>query len=996
MRRMLINATQPEELRVGMVDGQKLYDLDIEVPGREQKKANIYKGKITRVEPSLEAAFVDYGAERHGFLPVKEIARNYFPKGYNFKGRPNIKDVVSEGQEIIVQIDKEERGNKGAALTTFISLAGSYLVLMPNNPRAGGISRRIEGDDRNELRDIMKSVKAPRGMGLIVRTAGVGKAQEEIEWDMSVLEQLWKAIEKAADERPAPFLIHQESDVIIRAIRDYLRPDVGEILIDHERGYENVKRHLELVRPDFVKRLKLYKHEIPLFNRYQIESQIESAFMREVSLPSGGSIVIDPTEALISIDINSARATKGGDIEETATNTNIEAAQEIARQLRLRDIGGLIVIDFIDMHKSSNQRKVESVLREAVKRDRARIQVGKISRFGLMEMSRQRLRPSLGEYSSLVCPRCNGTGVIRNIESLALSILRLIEEESMKDSTGQIECILPVEVATFLLNEKRRVIQQIEKRQNTRVVVIPNPYLETPHFEVKRLRTGEENDVVSYNLVTQPELEQNDTSEGQIVRNSTDVPAVSLADTATQAAPVSAPQAKPQPKKKQKQKQQHKKSRPGLIKRLLKTLFGIGQSKPKTRRQNNRKRPGKNTNRQRPNNRRQRNNNRNKQQQTANNQNDNQNQSQNNKRKGQNQRKQTQNKNQRNENQRNQNQNRSDNQQNRQENKPRRPERKPRNQRRTAPESKPENVVDNAALQTEAATDVTTAPAKEAETSNKPAKAKTRRRPERKESPKPVAATAEKSKDSAETQEATAEEVVSKVDEVTPPQPADETTVDAVETDSPSEIPETVAVEQEVVAESDGSKDTTEQAQPIERVLTATAPAAVPSFEGDSEQAAIDVEMPDYRKFNTSSEQTSSIVSEMVHAEATAPAPAEVTESSEPVVSAEPVQTEVEAVVPTPKATPQVFTAEATAPVMADDSPETVSVRTTVETAAEVEVLEQIDEPQEAEATSENTEEVESELAELTAETVAVDSAEEEVQESEEVEVSEEETKKPE
>ncbi|MEL0068058.1 MAG: ribonuclease E [Gammaproteobacteria bacterium] len=687
MRRMLINATQAEELRVGMVDGQKLYDLDIEVPGREQKKANIYKGKITRVEPSLEAAFVDYGAERHGFLPVKEIAKNYFPKGYNFKGRPNIKDVISEGQEIIVQIEKEERGNKGAALTTFISLAGSYLVLMPNNPRAGGISRRIEGDDRNELRDIMKSVQAPRGMGLIVRTAGVGKAQEEIEWDLSVLEQLWKAIENAASERPAPFLIHQESDVIIRAIRDYLRPDVGEILIDNERGYENVKRHLELVRPDFVKRLKLYKNEIPLFNRYQIESQIESAFMREVKLPSGGSIVIDPTEALISIDINSARATKGGDIEETATNTNMEAAQEIARQLRLRDIGGLIVIDFIDMHKSSNQRKVETVLREAVKRDRARIQIGRISRFGLMEMSRQRLRPSLGEYSSLVCPRCNGVGVIRNIESLALSILRLIEEESMKDSTGQIECILPVEVATFLLNEKRRVIQDIERRQSTRVVVIPNPYLETPHFEVKRLRTGEENDVASYNLVTQPEPEQTDTSDGQVVRNSTDVPAVSLADTATQAAPIASPKAKEQPRKKQ-----VKKSRPGLIRRLLKTLFGIGQSKPKSRRQNNRKRPAKGNNRQRPDNRRQRNNRQNKQ---TNDQNKQQNQSRDTKPKGQNQRKQGQGKQQRNDAQQQRNdaqQQRNDNQQSRQQAKSKRPERKPRNQRRAAQEKPVEAV----------------------------------------------------------------------------------------------------------------------------------------------------------------------------------------------------------------------------------------------------------------------------------------------------------------
>ncbi|MCP4411297.1 MAG: Rne/Rng family ribonuclease, partial [Gammaproteobacteria bacterium] len=388
---MLVNATQPEELRVGMVDGQRLYDLDIEVPGREQKKANIYKGKITRVEPSLEAAFIDYGAERHGFLPVKEIARDYFPEGYKVKGRPNIKDVIKEGQEIIVQIDKEERGAKGAALTTFISMAGSYLVLMPNNPRAGGISRRIEGKERVELRATLNSVTVPEGMGLIIRTAGVGRVAEELQWDMSVLEQLWTAIKKAADDRPAPFLIHQESDVVSRAIRDYLRPDVSEILIDSPEAFEKARNHIKLVRPDFVKNIKLYEDEIPLFNRYQIESQIESAFQREVRLPSGGSVVIDPTEALISIDINSAKATKGSDVEDTARNTNVEAAQEIARQLRLRDIGGLIVIDFIDMHHSRNQREVENVLREALKRDRARIQVGRISRFGLLEMSRQRL-----------------------------------------------------------------------------------------------------------------------------------------------------------------------------------------------------------------------------------------------------------------------------------------------------------------------------------------------------------------------------------------------------------------------------------------------------------------------------------------------------------------------------------------------------------------------------------------------------------------------------
>ena len=572
---MLVNATQTEELRVGMVDGQKLYDLDIEVPGREQKKANIYKGKITRVEPSLEAAFIDYGADRHGFLPVKEIAREYFPEGYQVKGRPNIKDVIKEGQEIIVQIDKEERGNKGAALTTFISLAGSYLVLMPNNPRAGGISRRIEGEERSELRATLDSVEVPNGMGLIIRTAGVGRVAEELQWDMSVLEQLWSAIKKSASERAAPFLIHQESDVVIRAIRDYLRPDVGEILIDTQEAFDRAKKHVELVRPDFVNHIKLYQDEIPLFNRYQIESQIESAFQREVRLPSGGSIVIDPTEALISIDINSSKATKGSDIEDTARNTNKEAGQEIARQLRLRDIGGLIVIDFIDMHHSRNQREVENVLREALKHDRARIQVGRISRFGLLEMSRQRLRPSLGEYSNIVCPRCSGVGNIRNIESLALSILRLIEDESMKESTGQIECILPVEVATFLLNEKRRTIQRLEKRQNTRVIVVPNPYMQTPHYEVRRLRAGEENDTVSYEMAIQPEFDSTIASETEKVRTSTDTPAVSMVAPAAQM-PIVAQQ-KAEAKKTQ---TAPKSNEPGLITKILQ-FFGIGKKEVK-------------------------------------------------------------------------------------------------------------------------------------------------------------------------------------------------------------------------------------------------------------------------------------------------------------------------------------------------------------------------------------------------------------------------------
>lgn len=503
MKRMLINATQEEELRVALVDGQQLYDLDIESPGHEQKKANIYKGKITRVEPSLEAAFVDYGAERHGFLPLKEIARNYFPSGYSYQGRPNIKEVVREGQEVIVQIDKEERGTKGAALTTFISLAGSYLVLMPNNPRAGGISRRIEGDERTELKEALSGLTVPDGMGLIVRTAGVGKSPEELEWDLNVLLNHWDSIHKASQDRTAPVLIHQESNVIVRAIRDYLRRDVGEILIDDPVIFERARAHIELVRPDFLNRVKLYKGEVALFNHFQIESQIESAFQREVRLPSGGSIVIDPTEALTSIDINSSRATKGGDIEETALQTNLEAADEIARQLRLRDLGGLIVIDFIDMTPVRHQREVENRLREAVHQDRARIQLGRISRFGLLEMSRQRLRPSLNESSSHICPRCQGQGVIRDNESLALSILRLIEEEAMKDNTEQVHAQVPVDVAAYLLNEKRASIASLEQRNEVRLYIIPNQHLETPHYEVTRIRQNEIPEAASYELKTE-------------------------------------------------------------------------------------------------------------------------------------------------------------------------------------------------------------------------------------------------------------------------------------------------------------------------------------------------------------------------------------------------------------------------------------------------------------------------------------------------------------
>lgn len=509
MKRMLINATQPEELRVATVDGQILYNLDIEAPGREQKKANIYKGIITRVEPSLEAAFVDYGADRHGFLPLKEIARGYFePDTTKAGSRISIKESVREGREVVVQIDKEERGSKGAALTTFISLAGRYLVLMPNNPRAGGVSRRIEGQDRNELRDAMSQLEIPEDMGLIVRTAGVGKNVEELQWDLDYLLQLWKAIELSGESRKAPFLIYQESDVIIRSIRDYLRADIGEIVIDDRAVYERAASFIQQVMPQNLKKLRIYQDEVPLFTRYQIESQIESAFQREVRLPSGGSIVIDHTEALTSVDINSARATKGADIEETALNTNLEAADEVARQLRLRDLGGLFVIDFIDMSPPKNQRAVEDRLRDALKQDRARVQVARISRFGLLEMSRQRLRPSLGEASQRVCPRCKGQGTIRGVESLALSILRIVEEEATKDSTQRIVAQLPVSVATFLLNEKRRAILEIEARHNTEILLVPNEHLKTPDYRIERLRAqdAERTELQSsYELATLPE-----------------------------------------------------------------------------------------------------------------------------------------------------------------------------------------------------------------------------------------------------------------------------------------------------------------------------------------------------------------------------------------------------------------------------------------------------------------------------------------------------------
>lgn len=506
MKRMLINATQPEELRVGLVDGQHLYDLDIENRTRTQKKSNVYKGIITRVEPSLEAAFVDFGADRHGFLPLKEISRDYFyRKPSEVSGRFKIKDVLKEGTEVIVQVDKEERGNKGAALTTFVSLAGRYLVLMPNNPRAGGISRRIEGDERTELREAMNSITVPNGMGAIVRTAGVGRSGEELQWDLDYLIHMWEAIKKATAERKAPLLLLQESNVIIRAIRDYLREDIDQVLIDNKDAYAEAFDFVTQVMPHYQNRIRLYEDPVPLFNRYQIESQIETAFEREVQLPSGGSIVIDPTEALISIDINSARATKGRDIEETATKTNLEAADEIARQLRLRDMGGLVVIDFIDMNQSKNQRSVENRMRDALDIDRARVQVGRISRFGLLEMSRQRLRPSLGETSAKVCPRCTGQGIIRDTKSLSLSILRLVEEAASKDRSAEIRVLVPVDVASYLLNEKRIPIHDIETRTGVRVVIIPVPQMDTPHFEVQRLRDDEISEKIetSYKMQTE-------------------------------------------------------------------------------------------------------------------------------------------------------------------------------------------------------------------------------------------------------------------------------------------------------------------------------------------------------------------------------------------------------------------------------------------------------------------------------------------------------------
>ena len=515
MKRMLVNATQEEELRVALVDGQRIYDLDVEVPSREQKKANVYKGRITRVEPSLEACFVDYGAERHGFLPLKEVSKEFFktqPSG----GRFNIRELLDEGQEIIVQVEKEERGNKGAALTTFVSLAGRFLVLMPNNARAGGVSRRIEGEDREQLREALDQVRIPDGMGAIVRTAGVGRSAEELQWDLDNLKEVWNSIAQAAEGRPAPFLIYQESKAIIRALRDYLSDDIGEILVDNQEVFTEAQQYMQRFMPAGLRKLKFYEDSVPLFTRFQIENQIESAHSHKVNLPSGGSIVIDPTEALVAIDINSARATRGADIETTALNTNLEAADEIARQLRLRDLGGLIVIDFIDMESQKNQRAIEDRLRDSVKQDRARIQIGRISRFGLLELSRQRLRPSIGESASISCPRCNGMGVIRSVDSLALALLRLIGEEARKDRTVKVIAQLPVEVATYLVNEKRDWLTNIEAKSNAHIVLVPNKYMETPAYEIRRVRDDEaglpENVAVSHLIPVAPTPQVDDAA----------------------------------------------------------------------------------------------------------------------------------------------------------------------------------------------------------------------------------------------------------------------------------------------------------------------------------------------------------------------------------------------------------------------------------------------------------------------------------------------------
>ena len=552
MKRMLINATQEEELRMAMVDGQRLYDLNIEAPASQRKKANIYKGKITRIEPSLEAAFVDYGGDRHGFLPLKEISSEYFVKDAKNGGKTNIRDVLKEGQDIVVQVDKEERGNKGAALTTFVSLAGRFIVLKPNKSRSGGVSRRIVGQDRDAARKSLNEIIIPDDMSVILRTAGIDRSAEELAWDLENLLTVWTAILNVVLERPSPFLIYRESDSVVRALRDYLTNDIGEILIDDEQTYKDAIEHVEQTMPHNIKKIKHYVDPVPLFTRFQIESQIESAFAHTVHLPSGGSIVIDHTEALVSIDINSARATKGGDIEATALNTNLEAADEVARQLRIRDLGGLIVIDFIDMGPSKHQRDVENRLRDAVRQDRARVQIGKISRFGLLEMSRQRLRPSIGESSHMTCPRCSGFGTIRSVESLALAILRLVGEEARKERTSKVIAQLPVEVSTYLLNEKRDWVQSLEDRNDTQVVLVANSLLETPHYEVRRVRDDQtdlpENTGVSYSLAdTAPEPE---SPQAILERKAIEAPVVGTIKPSKPAPKRQEPKPEPKAKKK--------------------------------------------------------------------------------------------------------------------------------------------------------------------------------------------------------------------------------------------------------------------------------------------------------------------------------------------------------------------------------------------------------------------------------------------------------------
>ena len=586
MKRMLINATQPEEIRVALVDGQRLYDLDIENRLKEQKKSNIYKGKITRIEPSLEAAFVEYGAERHGFLPIKEIAHEYRSRENRGEGRPRIKDLIKEGMEVLVQVDKEERGNKGAALTTYISLAGRYMVLMPNNPKAGGISRRIEGEDRSQLKAALSELNIPKGMGIIIRTAGVGRSPEELQADLDRLVQLWQAIQTDSNSASAPHFLWQEGNVIIRSIRDYLRPDIGEVIVDNREAYLLGQEYMQRVMPGSRSRVKFYEEETPLFNRFQIESQIESAFEREVKLPSGGSIVIDITEAMIAIDINSSRATKGSNIEETALNTNLEAADEIARQMRLRDIGGLIVIDFIDMLDNGHQRDVEKRMHEALSIDRARVQLGRISKFGLMEMSRQRLRPSLEETTSKICPRCTGQGTIRSTKSLALSILRLVEEEAKKERSAEIRAIVPVTVGTFLLNEKRLAISNIEQRNSTRVVILPNTEMVTPHYQVTRLRDDDVTGVeASYKIAFDTsETQLEEALEAKQDHKPLPKPSITQASLATTAAPAPTDSGAQQhnnthnkPQHKRHKKSEPTKSSGGFIAWLL-GLFGV---KPK-------------------------------------------------------------------------------------------------------------------------------------------------------------------------------------------------------------------------------------------------------------------------------------------------------------------------------------------------------------------------------------------------------------------------------